>query len=210
MTKTNLIEIEHEKRRFEALAKNKLAKVVKEQALEFGDFTLKSGEKTNFYLDLRKVTLHSTGLDLIIQTLHQALRVQSVGRVFEKPFDAIGGPSVGADPIVSAFIYNQGRVQTPIRGFLVRKETKQHGRGDWIIGSVKKGDKVVIVDDVVTSGGSLLRACEKIQELDCEVIQAVCIVDRLAGGKAAFEEKGIPFMSILTIDDVAERTYQPG
>lgn len=189
--------------------KQKLIKVVKDTALEFGDFTLKSGEKSNFYLDCRKLSLDSVGLDLIIQSLHVALSVKEVGRRFERPFDAIGGPCVGADPIVGAFIYNQGRVKTPLRGFLVRKEGKEHGRGGTIIGSVLDGDKVVVVDDVATSGGSLLRACEEVQKAGCEVVQAICIIDRLQGAQKLFEDKGIPFMSILTIEDVAERTYTP-
>lgn len=192
----------------QASCRKRLIEIIKRDALEFGEFTLRSGEKTNFYLDLRKVTL-SEGLDIIIQNLHDVLRVKAVGRQFEKPFDAIGGPSIGADPIVSAFLYNQGRVKREMRGFLVRKETKEHGRGDWIIGSVQPGDKVVVVDDVATSGGSLLRACEKIQEYGCEVVQVVAVVDRLAGATKLFREKEIPFDSILTIEDVAERTYQP-
>ena len=209
MTASELLEEHYDKMKFEAMASTRLIKVIKERALEFGDFTLKSGEKTNYYLDLRKVTLHSDGLDLIIQALHKTLRVEGVGRNLTEPFDAMGGPSIGADPIVSAFVYNQGRVKHPIRGFLVRKETKVHGRGDWIIGSVKKGDKVVVVDDVATSGGSLLRACEKIQEHGCKIVRVVAIVDRLAGAKKLFEEKELPFTAILTIDDVAEKTYQP-
>jgi len=191
-----------------ASARSKLIEIIKKDALEFGDFTLKSGEKTNFYLDLRRVALESTGLDLIVQTMHEIMHVAEVGRRFDEPFDAIGGPSIGADPIVSAFLYNQGRVKHPVRGFLIRKESKEHGRGGPIVGSVKPGDKVIVVDDVVTSGGSLLRACEIITEFGCEVTKVVAIVDRLAGAKHRFTDKNLDFVSILTIDDIATKTYQ--
>jgi orotate phosphoribosyltransferase len=187
--------------------KESLIEVVKEKALQFGDFTLKSGEKSDFYLDCRKLSLSSEGLDLIVQNMHVILRMSSVGREFGSyEFDAIGGPCVGADPIVGAFLYNQGRVKTPLRGFLVRKEDDE--RGGHIIGSVEKEDKVVVVEDVTTTGNTLMRTIDVIEDFGCQVIYALSIIDRLSGAKELFAKKGIEFGSILTIDDIAEKTYK--
>ena len=187
--------------------KDKLIEIVKDKALEFGEFVLKTGEKTDFYFDCRKLSIDSEGLEILIQSLHAVLRVTSVGRLQDGSyeFDAIGGPSLGADAIVGAFLYNQGRVKTHIRGFLIRKETDV--RGDRVVGSVKKGDKVVVVEDVVTSGKTALRAVRAIEEFGCEVLCVVSVVDRLEGAKELFKKENVPFSSMLTIDDVAQKTY---
>jgi orotate phosphoribosyltransferase len=187
--------------------KDKLIEIVKDKALEFGTFVLKTGEKTNFYFDCRKLSIDSEGLDILVQSLHGVLRISSVGRELcgGYEFDAIGGPSLGADTIVGAFLYNQGRVRNPLRGFLIRKETDV--RGDRVVGSVKKGDKVVIVEDVVTSGKTALIAVRAIEEFGCEVLCVISVVDRLEGAKELFKKENIPFSSMLTIDDVAQKTY---
>jgi orotate phosphoribosyltransferase len=178
--------------------KAELITAVKEMAVEFGDFTLASGKKSKFYLDCRKLTLSSSGLYIVTQAMHVA--ATGLG-----DFYAVGGPCVGADPIVGGLLqlYGSLRNHHPMRGFLVRKEAKTHGKGGLVIGSVLSEDHVVLVEDVATSGESLLRACEVVrEELGVHIVGALVIVDRLAGAKETFENRGIRFESLLTIEDL--------
>tara|TARA_Y100000034_G_scaffold33124_2_gene40649 strand:+ start:4255 stop:4758 length:504 start_codon:yes stop_codon:yes gene_type:complete len=167
-----------------------LKKKIQTQAIEHGDFLLKSGERSSYYIDLRRVTLQSEGLRLIVQC------IADMG----VHFDAIGGPCVGADPIVGAFLHTKDN----LRGFLVRKEAKDHGIDGLIIGSVKPEDRCIIVEDVTTSGGSLLRACQIVQKFGCEIAEVVSVVDRNAGATELFQENGIKFSSLLSIEGLLE------
>lgn len=159
---------------------------------EHGEFQLKSGEKSSYYIDLRKVTLHTHGLRSIAGIIHNMM----------EEVDAIGGPCVGADPIIGALLW----MSYPIgrRGFLVRKEEKNHGIGGLIIGSVRPKDKCVLIDDVTSSGGSLLRACQVVQEFGCEIVEVISVVDRNAGAKELFEKNGIKFSFIFSMDELLE------
>jgi orotate phosphoribosyltransferase len=176
--------------------KTELITAVKEMAVEFGNFTLASGRKSNFYLDCRRLTLCSSGLYIVTQAMHIA--VTGLGS-----FDAVGGPSLGADPIVGGLLHDYGIRNEVMRGFLVRKEAKTHGKGGLVIGSVKAEDRVILVEDVATSGESLLWACDVVRrELGVHIVGAVVIVDRLAGARETFEKRGIRFASLLTIEDL--------
>lgn len=117
------------------------------------------------------------------------------------PFDAIGGMSIGADPIIGGVLAVAAEQNRQLDGFLIRKEAKGHGTHRYVEGPVKKGAGVVIVDDVVTTGGSSLLAVRRIEEYGCEVIRAVGIVDRLQGARANFAERNIPFEALLTVED---------
>ena len=116
-------------------------------------------------------------------------------------FDAIGGMSIGADPIIGSVLTVAAERDRPLAGFLIRKESKGHGTQRYVEGPVQPGSKVLIVDDVITTGGSSLLAIDRIQEFGCEVVQVVGIVDRMQGGAANFAERGLPFRSLLTIED---------
>lgn len=172
--------------------KQDLIGAVKKHALEFGDFTLKSGRKSHFYLDCRKLTL-STDVALVVDSILEIADTTE--------FDAVGGPCVGADPIVGAFLALANNFTT-FRGFLIRKEGKEHGKSGLVIGSVKPGDECLVVEDVTTSGGSLLRAVQVIQEFGCTVKQVVSIVDREEGAVELFLEHGIKFTPLLTLSDL--------
>ena len=179
--------------------KQPLIDLVKEFALEFAPegeyFTLKSGAKSKFYLDCRKLTLSARGAHCIANHLFSELG--------SLKFDALGGPCVGADPIVGAFLFQCVLgVRANMRGFLVRKEEKDHGKAGRIIGSVKPGDNVVMVEDVTTSGGSSLDAIAAVEEFGAKVVQVVSVVDRQAGATELFAEKGIPFKYLLNLDDL--------
>ncbi len=171
-----------------------LIALIKEKALEFGDFTLASGKKASFYLDCRRVTLDSAGANLIAAGILE--------RISAAWPDAVGGMAGGADPITGAVITLAGQGPRPLRGFIVRKEAKAHGKGRDVEGPVKAGDRVVIVEDVVTTGGSSLLAIEKVEAAGMVVDKVVAIVDRLEGGGAAFADRGYKLETLLTIRDL--------
>lgn len=163
------------------------------RALKFGDFTLVSGRKSSYYLDGKQNTLHSTALNLISHGLLELLD--------DVEFTGIGGMSIGADPIIGGVLTVAAIQGRSLEGFLVRKEAKGHGTQKYVEGPVQPGAKVVVIDDVVTTGGSSLLAVDRIQEFGCEVVQVVGIVDRMEGGAANFAARNLPFRTLLTIED---------
>jgi orotate phosphoribosyltransferase len=173
--------------------KQALITLIREKALEFGDFTLASGKKASFYLDCRRVTLDSVGANLIAHGILELLG--------DPLPDAVGGMAIGADPITAAVITVAGQQGRPIRGFIVRKEAKSHGRGRDVEGPVGPGDRAVIVEDVVTTGGSSLQAIEKVEAAGLQVLGVLAIIDRLEGGAQAFAARGYPLRTLLTIRD---------
>jgi orotate phosphoribosyltransferase len=173
--------------------RQRLIELFRQHALKFGDFTLASGRKSTYYLDGRLITLHAEGLKLISEGILDLLA--------EFEFAAVGGMSLGADPIVGGVLTVAALRGRPLLGFLVRKEAKEHGTKRMVEGPVSPGSKVVIVDDVITTGGSSLQAIDRALEIGCQVVCAVGVCDRLQGGAEAFAARGIPFRSLLTIRD---------
>lgn len=186
--------------------KDNLIRLVKELALEIkpeGEFfVLKSGAKSKFYLDCRKLTLHDVGLHTIVNGMWDMLCDLKLPVQVE--IDAIGGPCVGADPIVGGLLYRAGfhNSHGDTRGFLVRKEEKDHGKAGRIIGSIKPGDNCLFIEDVTTTGGTSIEAIEAIEAYGAKVCVIFAVVDRLAGASEAFEAKGIPFYPLLTTQDL--------
>jgi orotate phosphoribosyltransferase len=170
-----------------------LMDLVRQLALQLGDFTLASGKKSKYYLDCRKVTLDSAGANLIADGMLEALG--------ENLPDAVGGMAIGADPITAAIITVAGRSGKKLKGFIVRKETKQHGTGRDVEGPVKPGESVVIVEDVVTTGGSSLAAIEKAEAFGLKVRGVLAIIDRLEGGRETLAARGYDLKTLLTIRD---------
>ena len=173
--------------------KQALKDLFQERALKFGDFTLASGKKAKYYLDGKQITLHSRGLQLVSEGL---LELIDGGNV-----DAVGGMSIGADPIVAGILSAAAIKNQDLLGFLVRKESKGHGTNKYVEGPVQTGMKVVIVEDVVTTGGSSILAVERVKDFGCEVVQVLSIIDRMEGGAKAFADLGLAFDSLLTIED---------
>ncbi len=173
--------------------RNRLIALFKERALKFGEFTLASGKTATYYLDGKQITLQSEGLRLVSEGLLDLLS--------DVDYDAIGGMSIGADPIIGGTITVAAERGFDVQGFLIRKEAKGHGTGRFVEGPVQPGVRVVIVDDVVTTGGSSLQAIDRIEEFGCKVVQVVAIVDRLEGGAANFAARDLPLRSLLTIED---------
>lgn len=173
--------------------RERLLNLFRERALKFGDFTLASGRKSTYYLDGKQITLHSEGVRLVSEGLLDLLQ--------DVEFDAIGGMSIGADPIIGGVLTVAAEQGRKLDGFLIRKEAKGHGTNRYVEGPVSPSARVVVIDDVVTTGGSSLQAAERITEFGCRVIQVVGVIDRLEGGAANFRERNIPFRSLLSIRD---------
>src|SRR5262245_14412851 len=173
--------------------KSALMDLVRSLALSLGDFTLASGKMSSYYLDCRKVTLDSAGANLIADGMLELMG--------DRLPDAVGGMAIGADPITAAIITVAGRTGKRIRGFIVRKEAKQHGTGRDVEGPVNAGDEVVIVEDVVTTGGSSLAAIEKAEAHGLKVRGVMAIIDRLEGGREALAARGYSLQTLLTIRD---------
>jgi orotate phosphoribosyltransferase len=177
-------------------AKARLYELIKERSLKIADkpiFKLSSGKLSRYYLDLKKVTLDPEGGNLIGNLLLEMV----------KPFNisAIGGLTLGADPIayaVSLISYQKGE---PIKPFVVRKEPKGHGTQRWIEGNVQPGERVVVVEDVVTTAASALKAVKACRDYGLEVVAVCAIVDRKEGGRENLEREGLKLYSLFTIDD---------
>lgn len=177
--------------------KNRLKTLLKKNALKFGDITLSSGVKSNYYIDARMITLDPEGANLIGTIILDLIK--------DTQADAIGGITMGADPIVSAvstLSYQEGK---PIKAFIVRKEPKKHGTEKWIEGPLVEGDKVIIVDDVVTTGNSILKAIEKVKEYNCKVEKVISIVDRGSQFYEKMKGKSYKYEPIFTLEDLALR-----
>ncbi len=171
-----------------------LIALIRQKALKFGNFTLASGKKATYYLDCKQVTLEPNGARLIAEGI---LDLLAQGQ-FPK---AIGGMSIGADPITAAVVTMSAIRGTPIVGFMIRKEPKGHGTNQYVEGPVQPGDDVAIVEDVVTTGGSSLLAIERAEQYGLKVVQVIGIVDRMEGGQKAFAQRGYPLASLLSIRD---------
>ena len=170
-----------------------LMNLVRELALQVGQFKLASGKMSSYYLDCRKVTLDSAGANLIADGMLEYMGANLP--------DAVGGMAIGADPITDAIITVAGREGKALRGFIVRKEAKQHGTGRDVEGPVNSGDSVIIVEDVVTTGGSSLAAIEKAEAAGLKVRGVMAIIDRLEGGRETLAARGYSLQTLLTIRD---------
>jgi len=173
----------------------KLLQVLAEKSFRLGQFKLSSGGTSDYYIDCRTTTLDSQGARLTGQAFWQEIQARDW-----RP-QAIGGLTMGADPIVSAVAVVSGQVH----GFLVRKAEKQHGTGQRIEGFRQKGARVVIVDDVCTTGASTIQAIEAAREFGFEVAGVMCLVEREeAGGRANVETAAAPapFLALFTANDV--------
>ena len=162
------------------------------EALRFGKFQLSSGETSAYYFDGRLITLDPEGAYYVAKALLPLL--------IECGAEAIAGPTLGADPIVSSVAvmsYTQGH---PITGLIVRKQAKGHGGERTIEGPLKPGSRVAVVDDACTSGASLLHAIDAVEEAGCEVVRVLCILDRREGGSDKIRRRGHDFVALLEAD----------
>jgi orotate phosphoribosyltransferase len=172
-----------------------LIALVREKALKFGDFTLTSGKKARYYLDGKQITLSPAGARLVAEGILDMLGCGAMP-------SAVGGMSIGADPITAAVVTMSAVRGTPLAGFMVRREPKGHGTKGYIEGPVQPGDEVAVLEDVVTTGGSSLAAIERAEAFGLKVARVIAIIDRIEGGAEAFAARGYKFSSLLDIRDL--------
>jgi orotate phosphoribosyltransferase len=180
-------------------ARDELLELLATRSFRLGEFTLSSGGKSDYYIDCRTTTLHARGAELTGRVFLDLIQQQGW-----QP-EAVGGLTMGADPIVVATSVISSQMGAPIHGFLVRKAEKAHGMGRRVEGFQEKGARVVIVDDVCTTGGSTIQAIEAAREFGFEIAGVACLVERLeAGGRPAVEKAATPapFISVFTSNDV--------
>ncbi len=158
-------------------------------ALQFGEFTLSSGQTSKYYFDDRLLSLHPNGLSEIAGAFLPL--IQDTSAV------AVGGPTVAADPIIGALTLLSQQVGTPLKGFLVRSEAPAHGMGKQVEGPVEKSTDVVIVDGTLSTGGSMLVAIDAAEALGCRVVRVLSILDRHQGGSDVIKERGYDFTTLL-------------
>ncbi len=171
-----------------------LISLITDEAVFHGDFTLASGKKATYYVDMRKLTLDHRAAPAIGRLVLDIVRDLDV--------DAVGGLTLGADPIANAVLHASVAAGTPVDAFVVRKEPKDHGRGRQIEGAEVAGKRVVIVEDTSTTGGSPLKAAQVVKDAGADVVAIVTVVDRKTGAQAAVEAAGFEWRSIIDLDDL--------
>lgn len=175
-------------------ARDRLLSLLRDRAVLRGDFILSSGQRSDRYLDARLVTLAADGSPLVGEVFLDMLRGSGA--------QAVAGPTVAADPIVAAIAVVSGLQGTPIDGLIVRKERKEHGTGRRIEGPWRDGLRVAIVDDTLTTGGSLLDAVGAVVEAGGRITGVYALIDRQEGGREAVEAAGYPFQAVFTVLDL--------
>jgi orotate phosphoribosyltransferase len=177
--------------------RSQLLKLLQEKSYRYSPdqpFKLVSGRESPYYIDCRPTTHSAQGLALIGEIIWEMVRGLDL--------DAIGGLTMGADPIAHAVAltsYLRGR---PINAFSVRKSPKEHGTGGLVVGDVKPGDRVVIVEDVITTGGSTLKAVAAARDFGLEVVQVLILVDRQEGGREAVARVVPQVQAVFTLSDL--------
>ena len=177
--------------------RERLRQMLQERSFISGTFKLSSGQTSSYFFDGKQVVLDPVGAHLAGNAMLELIRERAPDA------NAVAGPTVGADPIVTAAMLLSAGTAQPLAGLLVRGERKDHGTERVIEGPLQRGMKVVIVDDAATTGGSLVYTTRCLREagLDLEVVLAIALVDRLAGFEAAMNEIGVPPASVFTLDD---------
>ncbi len=165
-------------------------------------FTLASGEKSPYYLDCRKITLYSPSFSLIGELFWEEMRFLNIQGVM--------GMSIGADPIVAAILAKAAEEGVELEGLLVRKEPKKYGTRRLIEGNVVPGQRIVVVEDVVTTGGSVLKAVKAAEEAGLKIAKVIALVDREAGGKENIESQGYNFLAFFTLSEIIEAFEKRG
>ena len=167
--------------------------------MRFGEFLLSSGVTSNYYIDVRKTSLHPQGLKLISKLFYELLEPEGV--------TAVGGLTLGADPLVAGLMLESAERGRPLEGFLVRRASKGHGTLAQVEGNLAGHKRVVILDDVITSGESALIAADAAIAYKAQVVRVLAVVDRGQGGPQSFQQRGLRFTSLFTIGDLlpAER-----
>jgi orotate phosphoribosyltransferase len=176
-----------------------LRQLLADRSARRGKFTLSSGRESTLYIDARLTTMSPEGLVLIGQLGLESLEQHGWD------VEAIGGLTLGADPVAFAVAYTSAKTPHPIRAFTVRKEAKTHGAGRLVEGPVASGDRVAIVEDVITTGASALRAVSAVKDIGGTVVGVLAVVDREEGGREALENEGLQVIALTTASQIIGR-----
>ena len=176
--------------------RSRLIALLLDRSIQHGDFLLASGQHSNYYIDARRTTMSAEGLALVGR-----LGLSAVRGAGWSP-DAVGGLTLGADPVAYAIAAASLVDPPPVNAFTIRKEPKAHGAGRQVEGNLERGDRVVVVEDVITTGNSARRAMAAAEEAGALVLGVFGVVDRLAGGRELLEAAGQTVVALTTIHDL--------
>jgi orotate phosphoribosyltransferase len=174
--------------------REELLRLLVANALKKGDFTLVSGAKSTYYINGKLCSLDARGSYLMGRIL--------LAMIADDIPDAVGGLSLGADPIVGAILALAGMEDLELKGFMVRKEQKDHGTKSLVEGPLSGGNRVVIIEDVITTGGSSMKARRAVEDLGCTVAKIIAVVDRQQGARENLAKEGYRLESIFTVDEL--------
>lgn len=189
------------------ISKAQCLKCLKEKSYREGDFTLASGQKSNFYLDVKQTALSPEGITQISGLFYQMF-CETFSNEAQKKIKAVSGLTLGADPLVTGFSFFAYQQGFELQALIVRKEPKAHGTSKWIEGRgegdwfIKNGSDVLVLEDVTTTGGSSLKAVDRLREEGLNPIGIFTVVDREQGARALIESKGLLFKSIATLTEI--------
>ena len=169
------------------------------RSIKRGNFILASGKSSNIYVDARLTTMSPEGMVLIGKLALDVIRKHNWNP------DAVGGLTMGADPVSFSISHTSALQNNPVRAFSVRKETKEHGTGNRIEGPFKSGDKVVVIEDVITTGKSAIQAIDAIEAAGGDILGVLAIVDRQEGGREAIAKRGY---EAIALTDIASLTTE--
>ena len=180
--------------------RTRLKEILLEKSYRHGTFTLTSGKTSDFYIDGKQTTLSAEGAYLCGKLLFELIMDESL------PIQAVGGMTLGADPLVTAVSMVSFLEKAPIPAFIVRKEAKGHGTGNYIEGlkNMEKGCRVALVEDVVTTGGTLLKVIDRVEAAGFTVGLVVTVVERQQGGTEVLAGKGYPLKALFTREELLE------
>ncbi len=182
----------------ESASKSNLIKLIRKVSYREGDFTLASGQKSKFYVDLKATTLHPDGAFWIGQLAVEILSREKLA------VEAVGGLTLGADPLATAISLAARERGLNWPAFIVRKEPKDHGTARYIEGTenLRPGASVVVLEDVVTTGGSSLKAIDRLREAGYNPVAAITVVDRDQGGAEKIREAGVKFLAMVRLREI--------
>ncbi|HUF26699.1 MAG TPA: orotate phosphoribosyltransferase [Gemmatimonadaceae bacterium] len=178
---------------------DRLLDLLATRSARVGDFVLSSGKRSTLYIDARLTTMSPDGLSLIGPLALARLRESGWNT------QSVGGLTLGADPIACSISYASALSGEPLRAFTVRKESKAHGTGRLIEGPFRSGDRVAVIEDVITTGGSAIRAVEAVRAAGGTVAGVLALVDREEGGREAIEKLGLPVIALTRSHDIIAR-----
>jgi orotate phosphoribosyltransferase len=174
----------------------RLLELFLERSFRVGDFVLASGARSRYYVDCRTTTSHAEGQYLVGRRMLALLDEAGLHP------DAVGGLTMGADPVAYAVAHASWLAGRPVHAFAVRKEPKEHGTGRRVEGSFRPGDAVVVLEDVITTGGSARRACDAVRAEGGRVLAVAALIDRGGGGREALEAEGLPVHTVYHVDEL--------